>query len=422
MKLLSRFKKSEYAKNSTILMAGTVFSMVIQVISMGWLGKFYNADFFGLFEYFSTAYSILLIVATGRYELAIMLPKDDNDGFLVTILSASLSVGFSIIAEIGLLLYSFIFKQDLDWIAFLPITLAVLGIYYSINYWLNRKKCYIKLALNRVIQGILFVTFNILYAFILKDKRYGLILGYLTAQTIVMVIFVIYFIHDYKKMNLKFNFSRMKELAKKHINFPRLTVASGVINNLASRIPVFLLGIFGGTAVVGQYSMMNRILGAPITAIAEAIRDVFRQRASKDYAENGECKHAYDSTFKTLALTAIVPFTLLMFITKPALNLIFGDIWNMAADFVIIMSPFYYVRFVVTPLSFMTFIAQKQSFDMKWQILYCLSAAIAFVLGNFIFHTVYAMLIFYGIAMAILYIYNYSYTKKLSKGKPDIPV
>ena len=37
----------------------------------------------------------------------------------------------------------------LDWAAYLPLCLAVLGVYYSCNYWLNRRKDYWKLAVNR---------------------------------------------------------------------------------------------------------------------------------------------------------------------------------------------------------------------------------------------------------------------------------
>lgn len=421
MNIFSRFKKSEYAKNSTILMAGTVISMVLQIVSVAWLGKYYSDEVWGIYEYFCTAYSIFLIIATGRYELAIMIPKDDNDGFILTVISSMLAVAFSIAMAVVLVLTSLIFSFSLDWVIFLPPTLAIIGVYYSVNYWLNRKKYYIKLAINRVTQGVLFVIFNLLYAFILPDKRYGLILGYMTAQLIVTIILVIYIVIDYKKLNIQLSKERAKELMIDYINFPKISVLSGVVNNIAVRLPVFLLGGLAGASVVGQYSMMNRILGAPITVISEAIRDVFRQKASKDFAKNGECANTYNTTFKTLALTAIVPFILIMIGVKPILNSLFGDLWTMAGNFVIIMTPFYYIKFIASPLTFMTYISNKQSFDMKWQISMCISSAVAFFVGYLLTNNPYIMLLMYGIALAVMYIISFSYTKKLAKGNNTNP-
>lgn len=416
MGIVFKLKKSEYAKNSTVLMTGTVISMLLQILSVIWLEKFYATEIWGVYEYFCTAYSIFLIVVTGRYELAIMLPKEDSDGFMIAMLSGGLSVIFSGCAFIIMLIVAQ-FGVTLGWVIFLPPTLAILGVYYSCNYWLNRKKKYINLAVNRVIQGILFVAFNLSYVFTLQDKRYGLILGYITAQAVVMLILLVSVLIDYKRLKITVSFTRIKELAVEYINFPKISLISGFINNVAVRLPVLLLGFFAGDAVVGQYSMMNRVLGAPITIISEAIRDVFRQKASKDYAVNGECKKTFMGTFKSLSLIAIIPFILLMIGAVPILNLLSKDKWDMAAYFIILMAPFYYVKFVVSPLTFMTFIARRQGYDMKWQIMLCISSTVAFYLGYLFTKDPYVMLIFYGIAQTVLYAICFRYTKRLANGE-----
>lgn len=415
--LFSRLKTNEYARHSTILMVGTVISMLLQTVSFAWLGNYYSDTAMGLYQYLSTAYSILLIAATGRYELAVMLPEDDNDGYLLALLSAGMAVAFSCLLEAGVLLVQFGFGVDPGWVAFLPATLAVLGIYYSCNYWLNRKKRYVKLAFNRVLQGALFVFFNLAYAFILPDCRYGLILGYLSAQVAVMAILVVYMAVDFRKCGIRFSAVRLRELAAEYHKFPKYSVPAGIVNNVAIHLPVFLLGAFSGSGVVGQYTMMNKVLGAPITVISEAIRDVFRQRASRDYAQNGECRAVYRTTGKTLAVAAAVPFLLLMIGAVPAFDALFGEKWRMAAKFIVMMSPFYYVKFVVSPLTFMAYIAGRQNFDMKWQIAFCLSSAAAFFIGYFVWHSPYMMMLCFGLAQTALYLYSFFYTRRLSWGE-----
>ena len=258
MGLFSRLRTSEYARHSAILMTGTVISMLLQTVSFAWLGNYYNDMAMGLYQYLNTAYSILLIAATGRYELSVMLPEVDCDGYLLALLSAGMSVLFSCLLEAVVLIAQFVFGVNPDWFAFLPATLAVLGVYYSCNYWLNRQKCYVKLAVNRVLQGVLFVFFNISYALVLPDRRYGLILGYLSAQIVVMLILAVYMALDYRKYRIRFSFARLHELAVDYAKFPKYSVPAGIVNNLAMHLPVFLLGVLSGSGVVGQYTMMNK--------------------------------------------------------------------------------------------------------------------------------------------------------------------
>lgn len=417
LSIFSKVKKNEYAKNSTILITGTVISMILKAITAIVLSKYLGDALLGVSGIYTASYSILLIVATGRYELSIMLPKEDDDGFMLMLLSSGLSFVFSALMMILLSIFSAIFSFSLGWVWFLPITLAILGTYYSVNYWLNRKKQYKKMAVNRIFQGILYFGFCFLFYFIEFTKEYSLILGYIFSQATVLIILVIYAICDYKKYNIKVKFSRIKELAFENIDFPRISVASGVVNNLTVKLPVFLLKYFCGLDVVGQYTLMEQVFAAPMTIISESIRDVFRQKASKDYAEDNECYNTYHKTFKTLAISAIAPFLLIMIGAKPIISLAFSNKFNMAAIFIIIMAPFYYVKFIVSPLTFMSYIANKQGFDMKWQTLFCFSSASAFMIGYFVSHNPYVMMALYGVALGIMYAINFYYTRKFAKGE-----
>ncbi|WMJ22587.1 oligosaccharide flippase family protein [Paludicola sp. MB14-C6] len=417
MKLLSRFKKSEYAKNSAILMTGTVLSQVLKALTQVVLALFLGDVVLGDYGKYLAWYSILIGVFTGRYELAIMLPKDDNDGFMITMLSSGLSVILASVMGVVLMVLQFGFQVDVGWIRFLPITLAILGVYFSINYWLNRKKKYKRLAINRTIQGFLVALFSAFFYWFKPTRQDSMIWGYIASQAIVLVILLVYAINDYKSYQIKIDFKRMKELALEHINFPKFSVISSVVNNLTMKLPILLLGFFENTSIVGQYTMMESILAAPIALVSEAVRDVFRQKASRDYVDDHECYQTYKVTFKTLALAAIIPFILIMFGGKPVLDIIYKKEFAMAGYFIMIMAPFFYIRFVAAPLTFMTFIAGKQAFDMKWQIAFCISSSVAFLLGFALTHNPYIMVLLYGISNGVMYTISLLYTRKLAKGQ-----
>jgi O-antigen/teichoic acid export membrane protein len=414
--LINKIKKSEYARNSSILMIGTTTSMIIQVLSTLLYARIFTDVEFGIFTLFTATYTILLIAATGRYELAIMLPEEDNQGFMLTIIACLFSVCFGLVLALVLFVYMIFVGEYIIWLLFVPLALPILGVYYSANYWLNRKKHYKKLATNRVLQSILMLLFTYFFGSILNIKSYGLILGYIMAQFVVMLILLVYLYKDYKRFEIKISLKQIYSTGVRYKRFLLLSMPSGLINNFATQTPVFLLGFLTNNAVVGQYGMMNRVLATPISVIGQSITDVFRQRVSSDYAKNKECFKTYKQTAKMLAVLAIVPFILLMIFSKPLFNLIFGASWNLGASLITVMAPFYYIRFVISPLTYMTYVAEKQAFEFKWQSGFLIISIISFFIGSLVSTNPLILLIGYGIATSIMYFIHLNYTIKLAKG------
>ena len=72
-------KKSEFTKNIVTLMTGTAIAQAIPIAISPILTRIYKPEDFGVFALFLAISSILATVVNGRYELAIMLPKKDED-------------------------------------------------------------------------------------------------------------------------------------------------------------------------------------------------------------------------------------------------------------------------------------------------------------------------------------------------------
>lgn len=424
---LKKLFKSEYARNASVLMLGTTLGMIIQVAASPVLSRMYADDDFGVLQLYTSAYAILSILATMRYELAILLPKDDEDAFDVLSVSCFCSIFFGILCFVFVTCVS-VFNISLfglnqvTWLKYVPLTAAVMGLYYSFNYWLNRRKRYMNLAINRVLQNVLIVALSVVFSPKVLGIADGMILAYLIAMCVVTVLLIIYVWIDYCRLQMKFSFRRILQMAKRYRRFPINTMPTGLINNFAVQMPVFILSHFFGDGVVGQYYMMNRVLGTPVSIIGQAIGDVFRQRSSQAYAEKGECKKLYATTAKALALIAIVPFALLMVIAKPGFAWILGDEWELAGAFVMLLAPFYFIRLVVSPLTSMTIIAEKQTYELIWQITMCVTTSLAMVAGCWLFNGstnmhYYVAMVAYATMYSIMYIVHFMYTRQLARGK-----
>ena len=105
MKIFENLKKNEFIINLTPLFLGTSSAQVILLFTSPILTRIFSPENFGVFVIDQSILSILLVIASMRYELSIMLPKKDSDSlslfflsfFIVLILSLFLLMSLIII-------------------------------------------------------------------------------------------------------------------------------------------------------------------------------------------------------------------------------------------------------------------------------------------------------------------------------------
>lgn len=84
---MKRFlSKSEFLRNVLTLMTGTTIAQAIPIANTPILTRLYTLADFGLLALFVAVTSILGSIANGRYEMAIMLPKKDEDAINIAAL------------------------------------------------------------------------------------------------------------------------------------------------------------------------------------------------------------------------------------------------------------------------------------------------------------------------------------------------
>jgi O-antigen/teichoic acid export membrane protein len=171
---------------------------------------------------------------------------------------------------------------------------------------------------------------------------------------------------------------RCMALAKKYINFPKYLIIAHGFNTASGQMPVLLLSSLFNTAAAGFFTLTQRVMAAPMSLIAKALGDVFRQEASQTYAHQGQCKAIYQRTFKRLLLIAVLPFACFCFVAPTLFDWVFGSEWRVAGEYAQILTPMAFLQFITSPLSSMYMIAEKQRIDLLWQI-----GLLALVLASF---------------------------------------
>lgn len=357
--------KSEFVRNVLTLMTGTSVAQAIPIAISPFLTRIYGPDDFGLYALYTGVALVLAVFATGRYELAIMLPEKEEDAAELMKFSSIITIFISLITffiililseELSILLGN---ESIYTWLFFLPITILFSGIYQILNYWFNRRKKFTILAKNRVLQNLITGAGQLLFS----TRGIGLLFGSIFGQFISLIFLMRKLLNERLKCFYEFNFSRMIRLGKRYINFPKYDVPTTALNVAASQAPNILFATFFTAQSAGFFFLTQRVLQMPISLISNSILDVFKEEASKTYRETGQCKDIFVKTAKWLSFISIIPSLLMFFFVEDLFGFFFGSEWVEAGLYAKILIPSLAFRFIVSPLSFMVYIAEKQKIN-----------------------------------------------------------
>ena len=131
--MLKRFKpKSEFNRNILTLMTGTTIAQAIPIAISPILTRIYTPEDFGIFAIFLAITLIIGSIANGRYELAIMIPKKDEDAINIFALGFIITTSISLLLLVLVLIFQkyFIFllkNEEIGvWLYFVPISVFFL--------------------------------------------------------------------------------------------------------------------------------------------------------------------------------------------------------------------------------------------------------------------------------------------------------
>lgn len=416
--MLNKLKpKSEFSGNVLTLMAGTTIAQAVPIAISPILTRIYTPEDFGVFALYMAISAIISVIATGRYEMAIMLPKKDED--VKSIVKLILILLSSVVIFVFLIV--FIFNQEItnlfenkeisSWLYFLPLSIFLVSIYQVFNYLLIREKSFKRLATNKVIVSTSNASTQLAIG-LGTTSSFGLLFGNLTGY-IVSISFII----KSKIINKYFHLRGLpiKKVANEYRNFPKYDVPSVLVNVVANQLPLFALGKYFSLGVLGYYSLMYKVLMMPINLLSNTVLDVFKQKATEDYNKYGNCKSIYISTLKKLFLLGIIPFTILGIFAPDLFAFVFGSNWRVAGEFAQIMMPMFYMKFVVSPLSYTLFIANKQKINFYGQIFLAFGIAVSIILSIH-YNSEYMLVLLFSLNYIFIYTIYLFLSFKFSKG------
>jgi len=417
-----RYLRSEFGKNLLTLGSGTALAQVIPFLFYPVIARIFTPADFGLLATLTAIFVIIANLASGRYELGILITKTKQDAANL----AMLAIGLSLVVITFIYIVLQLFFVDMlseklhelqlnKWLFICPIAAISLIIYNTYNEWCVRNGYFKKLAINKITNSTAITAGKLLLGAV-KIFSQGLVIGDVAGRVFSAIACIFRVFQKDAAVFKEVSINRIKQLAKEFVGFPKFIMPGRLLNELGKHLPVFFLGFYFSSVEVGYYSMTLLVLYAPVSMITFAIRDLFRQRANEEFTKTGNCKGFYLKILKILSLIAVFG-TLVLILCLPFIFSVFvGKQWDTSAYYAQILVLPTLLYFVSTPLFDLLIIANKLKLNFLWQVYYVVITAISLWIGCAVYNNVVIALYCFAIGRSTAYLLSIILSWHYSKG------
>ena len=427
LNMLDKIKEriqSRYVKNFLTIGLGTLIAQSIPVLAAPLLSRLFSPDDFGVFTNFTVLMAFLIVLNTGKYELAIILPKEHKDAINIVALCFFILVGTTIIFT---LLSALLVKpislfvgdgSSWNWIVFAPLGAFFANLYLIINEWYIRNDNYKGLSKNRIGNTLGITGISIFFGFF--KQNFGLIYGQICGQ-IFSISWALKRIFLRDKPLLKYISKRkIGYFAKRHINFAKYIIPGQLLNTASALIAISLITFKFGFFYAGLIGMVDRVFGIPSSIVGNAVNDVFKLQITERYREKGDCLRIYKKVVLMLLLVAVPPFVLLFFISPAFFPFVFGAEWVLSGKYAQVFCCMFLLNFVSMPTRWVFMVAEKQKIEFIWQCLFIILSVVPIIVG-ILYYDIFTTLILWSAGKSIAYIIYILMTYTIAKNTLNIP-
>jgi len=407
-------------RNVLKLFSSTVAANAVRAVALLFITRIYTRADIGDFQTFFSIVIVLGMVASLKYEMAIVLPDKDEDADNLVIISFVTLLLFTCLVAVGF----FLFRDAIlgwlnaaalsNYVGLLIVGVFLTGLLQICRFLLIRYKRFNDLAFNKLYQSIFQQSVTIVWG-LLTPSFLGLFFGYIIGALVPV----------WQVLRRKlFSFSRMsvikfRQLIKQYKKFPLINTGSVFLNNFSLELPVFMFAAFFDPAAVGIYAIANQALVMPVSLVGTSVQQVYYQAASEANNDHpGKILPVYLQTIKKLALLGGLMIGAIALLAPYLAGIIFGEAFADAGIYMAILAPAMFFRFLSSPVGATYSVINRQEVQV---VLVAFSVMLRFIAMYLYRDHIIDMLWALSLSTAIFYaIYNYSLYRLLSKAAAEL--
>jgi len=372
LNVLNKAKQSQLLRDAAILASGTILAQAITILASPIITRIYLPDALGLYATFLALVTSLLPAATGRYEVALMLPTSRlaaKQVFVVALWFCMFTAAMLLLAVIALRIPISSFKnlQQLGyWLFLAPLMLFLSGAFNLAGYVANRQSRYGLIARSSALQAITIAALNIALGMAGADF-FGLIIGNILG-IIASLSYLLYQQQDFVcDVSLRWS-KRKTAMARRYRDFPLFNASTGVLVGVTANLPVFLLVSYFSLEVAGFYALVVRVLNAPTWIISNAMSRVNLKQVVELVRLGTPVRPYVVRTSVALLAVSLPPAAVFVAWGPTIFSTIFGENWRNAGEIARIIVPAIVARFVASTMSTTLGATNNNRYAAIWRI------------------------------------------------------
>lgn len=368
---------------------GTAIPQGVNFLLTPAITRIYSPEALGVTTIFLSLAAIVNISSCLRYELAIMLPKEDQvaeDLILVSLLFCFIT---SIMLAVTLLFLGHLIAATLkcpslqQYFWCLPPFVMINGLILVFTQWCLRNQLFSSISISRASGSLMSVGIKLGLG-VMEFATAGSLLAGETCRAVASSAYVMKEFFQNHKISFFWSrpFWRLAAAAKQHKRFPIFNTWTGLLSSLTFYLPTMVLAHLFDATVVGYYALANLVVQQPLTLLSTNISQVFYQRISKakDISQISSFLH---TTTHHIMRIGIIPVVILGLIGQDLFTLLFGSQWQQSGIYFQVMCPYLFFSFLNTCVSTSLYVIDRQDAVFYANAMLALFRLLSVLIGGF---------------------------------------
>ena len=326
------------------LLSGSVIGQLLSLAAYPVVTRLFSPDDFGLFNIFYSYIEVLMILSTGKYELALPIAASDSEARAVLAFARRLNalVSILLLAVITLLLVLGLFPaqhSQLGYIALLIPPVVFFGGNVRLHSFLfNRYERYRVIAVSTATYGgataVLKILAGVLSALLPLLSRVGLPLATVLGQAAADLPYLAARRTERSEAVARPSAAARRDAARRHSHFPRYVMPKDLLNSFAFNLPFLWLAHYFADATVGLFALALTVCFRPVTLVAADVERVLYATVAQMLQQRRPIGSLIGRFMLRIVAVAVPAVVVLFVFAEPLLAFVFGSEWGAAAVYV----------------------------------------------------------------------------------------
>ena len=392
---------------------GATIAYGFTVLASPITSRLFDPEAFGLASLFTSAAGMMGMVATLRYEMALVLPKKEEDavrlfGVCGLVLLLMALIVLIMVLYFGALLLTWSNAEELKpYLLLFPAFVFLFGLERLLELWNTR---YIKFEV--VSLGRILTTAPTAGAEIA-----GGLAGFTTAGSLVVLRTVSLAVapfcllwkllsNDLKGLIRVWIAGGFWKIGRRYKKFPLFDSWATFVNSLSWRMPLILMPAFFGPAEAGLFAKALYLLYLPVLLVGQSVGQVLLQSASEMRNDKVELGKMIQQLFQRLICFATLPLTLVALIGSEIFEIFLGNWWTASGVYATIICPWLLMLLLLSSIRTLYQVLERQGTGLAFNLVLFGLRLAALILGGVVLHDPYVTVLLMTILTALVFIFQ----------------